>query len=95
MTESETTYWQGNPELVAHRKKLVNFSFWRASLEDRSQDIVYDTEKASVEVFRADGRAICRLCGLSFRDHPNYPWIIDTDNRPSEIELCNGEIVHL
>lgn len=47
----------------------------------------------SREWYRASGGVVCNLCGLEYRAHPPYPY--DTDGRSYDIELCNGDVVHL
>lgn len=47
------------------------------------------TEDRDIELRRADGGAVCEVCGLTFRDHPTHP-VEDYATM-----LCDGRYVKL
>ncbi len=88
--------WQGNPELVRYRTKLVRHSLYLARElgQNLEEEDVPKEELARIdELHRASGQMICSLCDLEYRVHPDYPYAIGWGERPFLLETCNGDLI--
>jgi len=90
--------WQGNPERIEHRRIMIQRSLAAAMLENmpyEQSDEEVDRLFAERNIYRASGDAVCHMCGLTYKEHPIFPYLPDWDGWPRDHELCDGDIVHL